>query len=187
VDVIRTLSNTPVCPILFVTVSVPLSLSKHDKLKHDNKAVSLLRALISTTSGARGWFVTLLTDPAYEPVFTTPIDESFLTALCDTPDPNIKLMTMNVAMSTATEITHRSMGNDDLAEGSVRTSRRATVLARELLGRLPGLREEVEALRSAVDGREEGVSVEWVKFCKKWGYGDEQKEAINKKIEVMLG
>ena len=96
-------------------------------------------------------------------------------------------MTMNVAMSTATEITHRNMGNEDLAENSAMTSRRATLLAKELLDRLDGLREEVERLRTAVDGREEGGDEDWIKFCKKWGYGDEQKEAIRKKIEILLG
>lgn len=96
---------------------------------------------------------------------------------------------MNVAMSTATEITHLKNGNEEFAEGSRTTSRRATVLAKEVLGRedlLPGLREEVEGLLSAVDGREEGGSKEWIKFCKKWGYGDEEKEAIRKKVEGLL-
>jgi len=154
-----------------------------------DEAISLLRALISTTSGARGWFVSLLTNPDFEPVFIPPIDESFLIALNDNPDPNIKLMTMNVAMSTATEITHLRNGNDDFAEGSRTTSRRATVLAREVLGRedlLPGLRAEVEGLMSAVDGRE-GGNKEWIKFCKKWGYGEEEKEAIRKTVEKLLG
>ena len=40
------------------------------------EAVATLRALISTTAGARGWFVTLLTDPAFEPVFRPPLDEA---------------------------------------------------------------------------------------------------------------
>ena len=146
----------------------------------------LLRALVSTTSGARGWFVTLLTTPEFEPVFQRPIDDAFLTALCDNPDPNIKLMTMNVAMPTATELQHMSMGNDEFAEGSRMTARRATILVEELLARLPGLRTTLEALLSAVSGSDEDGDEEWVKFCKKWGYGTEQKDAIRKKIEAIL-
>lgn len=149
------------------------------------QATATLRALVSTTSGARGWFVSLLTNADYEPVFQTPVDETLLAALCDNPEPNIKLMTMNVAMSTATELTHLSNGNPDLASGSKMTSRRATVLVAELLDRLPGMRESMEALLSAVDGRDDGDK-EWIKFCMKWGYGPDQKAAIRDKIEPLL-
>lgn len=149
------------------------------------EATLLLRDLVSTTSGARGWFVSLLTNMDYDPVFVKPIDESFLSALCDNPEPNIKLMTMNVAMSTATELTHLANGNEDLAAGSRMTAIRSTILVEELMERLPGVRETFEALLSAVDGREDGDK-EWMKFCKKWGYGPEQKDAIRRAVEPLL-
>jgi len=149
------------------------------------EAQTLLRALVSTTSGARGWFVSLLTDPAFGPVFDRPVDETFLAALCESPDPNVKLMTMNVAMSTATELTHLSMGNPDLAASSRMTAERASVLALELMERLPGLRDSFVGLRSAVDGGAEGDK-EWLKFCKKWGYGQEQRDAIRIQVDRLL-
>ena len=74
------------------------------------EAVKVLRALISSTSGARGWFVTLLTDERFDPVFRPPLDAALLSAISDNPEPNIKLMTMNVAMSTATELVHAANG-----------------------------------------------------------------------------
>ena len=58
------------------------------------EAVDVLRALISTTAGARGWFVTLLTNPDYDAVFRPPLDEGFLCAICEHPDPNIRLCTV---------------------------------------------------------------------------------------------
>ena len=132
------------------------------------QATEVLRALVSTTSGARGWFVSLLTNQDFEPVFVSPIDESFLSALCESPGPNAKLMTMNVAMSTATELVHEANGNSDLAAGSRMTSRRSAALIAELIDRMDGLRESIEALYSAVD-EEQGGDKEWIEFCKKWG------------------
>ena len=74
------------------------------------EAVKVLRALISSTSGARGWFVTLLTDERFDAVFRPPLDAALLSAISDNPEPNIRLMTMNVAMSTATELVHAANG-----------------------------------------------------------------------------
>lgn len=183
------------------------------------EAVATLRALISTTAGARGWFVTLLTDPAFEPVFRPPLDEALLEAVEASPDPNIKvcrfgaiphlaaalpqpnllltrsrptpkqLMTMNVAMSTATELAHLANGHDDLAAASRMTSDRSAVLLTALLDRMPGLREAAEALLAAVQPDSSSTAAaeaEWRKFCKKWGYGAEQREAIRKKLESVL-
>ena len=48
------------------------------------EAVGVLRALISTSSGARGWFVTLLTDERFDAVFAPPLDASLLSAIADT-------------------------------------------------------------------------------------------------------
>ena len=42
------------------------------------EAVTVLRSLVSTTSGARGWFVTLLTDERYDAVFKPPLDPELL-------------------------------------------------------------------------------------------------------------
>jgi len=148
--------------------------------------VKLLRALISTTAGARGWFVTLLTNPDFDAVFRSPVDESLLEAICANPEPNIRLMTMNVAMSTATELAHLERGHPDLAAASRMTRDRSTVIVVELLDRLPGLRKSMEALLSAVQVDEPEPDEEWVKFCKKWGYNAEQKEAIRRQVEPLL-
>ena len=160
------------------------------------EAVSTLRSLISSTAGARGWFVTLLTNPDFEPVFRPPLDETLLSAISETPDPNIKLMTMNVAMSTATELAHAANGNAELAAASRLTRDRSCVLLEALLDRLPGLREEVQALFSAVqpwrasdDGKPlppAEANEEWVQFTKKWGYSANQRDAIRQRLAGLL-
>jgi len=156
-----------------------------------SEAVAVLRALISSTAGARGWFVTLLTNPDFDPVFQPPLDEGLLQAIEASPDPNIKLMTMNVAMSTATELTHAANGNEQLASASRMTRDRSTVLLVELLDRMPGLRDAAEALLTAVQPEGEAAAAEadadWAKFCKKWGYGATQREAIRVQLSAALG
>lgn len=165
------------------------------------EAVTLLKSLVSTMSGARGWFVTLLTDPDYEPLFQPPIDETLLKALCGS-QPNIKLMTMNVAMSTATRLAHLERGNKGLAEASGMTSDRSKALLVGMLSpgpkgevRMPGLREELEGLLAAVEpdaeAADSGASTnpqqaEWLQFCKKWGYNSEHRKAIHSIVSSIL-
>jgi hypothetical protein len=162
------------------------------------EALTLLRKLVSRSAGARGWFVSLLTHPDFDPLFRPPIDESILQALSESPDPNIKLMTMNVAMPTATEITHLEMGNDEIAEGARMTRDRAKALVVAMLSpdsdgkeRLPGLRANFERLLTAVQPDAEndgsGADKDWMKFCKKWGYNAAQREAVRKQIEEIVG
>ena len=156
-----------------------------------SEAVDVLRTLVSTSSGARGWFVTLLTDPAYDAVFKPPIDASLLAAIEASPDPNLKLLTMNVAMSTATELVHLQNGSDELAAASRLTRDRSKALLNALLPRMMGLAEEVQKLRTAVEPWKDGVppesaDKEWVQFTKKWKYGEEQRAAIKTELDALL-
>ena len=93
-------------------MSLGLSLSSH--LAHGS-APSIdeqgaLGALLSHSDGARGFYVTTLTAPELDKLFEEPIQESMLSAIKSSPDPNVKLLTMNIAMSTATEIAHLANG-----------------------------------------------------------------------------
>lgn len=155
------------------------------------EAVTVLRSLVSTTSGARGWFVTLLTDERYDAVFTEPLDPELLLAIEASPEPNLKLLTMNCAMSTATELVHLANGDEELAAGSRLTRDRSKVLLNALMPRMRGLAEEVQSLRTAVVPWVDGVPPEsadkdWVKFTKKWKYGEEQRAAIKSELDELL-
>ena len=98
---------------------------------------------------------------------------------------------MNVAMSTATELVHIQNGSDELAAASRLTRDRSKVLLNALLPRMMGLAEEVQKLRTAVEPWKDGVppesaDEEWVKFTKKWKYGDEQRAAIKTELDALL-
>lgn len=71
---------------------------------------SALEALLSHSDGARGFYVTTLTAPELDNLFEQPIQASVLSAIKSSPDPNVKLLTMNIAMSTATELAHLGNG-----------------------------------------------------------------------------
>jgi len=163
-----------------------LSASRTACMPLSQEATDLLHALVSTTAGARGWFVTLLTDPNFEALFVPPMDDVLLQAIIANPEPNIKLMTMNVAMSTATELAHLARGHPDLAKASRMTRDRSTTLLAELMDRLPGLNDSVKALLSAVTPEEPLPDSEWVKFCDKWGYSAKQREAIRRQVAPLV-
>jgi|UniRef100_A0A7S3F2G9 hypothetical protein len=106
---------------------------------------------------------------------------------------------MNVAMSTATELTHKANGNAELATASAMTRDRSRAILAALLAQgMPGLSDEVEKLFTAVQpwtvaeapdaplkpaaDADEG----WVKFTRKWGYNAEQREAIRVQVAEIL-
>ena len=76
--------------------------------------------------------------------------------------------------------------NDELAAASRMTRDRSTLLVAALIDRLPGLRAAVEALDSAVQPHADGADPEWAKFCDKWGYDAEQREAIRAQLATVI-
>ena len=168
-----------------------LAASRADGETMPAKDAARLRSLVSTTSGARGWFVTLLTEERYDAVFKPPLDPELLRAIEASPEPNLKLLTMNVAMSTA-ELVHVASPSEDLAAASRLTRDRSKVLLNALLPRMIGLTEEVQRLRTAVvpwpsaDAPPEGADTEWVQFTKEWNYDEEQRAAIKEVLDELL-
>ena len=155
------------------------------------EAVKVLRSLVSTTAGARGLYVTLLTDE-HNTLLTTPLNPELLTAIEASPEPNNKLLAMNVAMSAATELVHVANGSEELAAASRLTRDRSKVLLDALLPRMIGLVEEVQRLRTAVvpwpsaNTPPESADKEWVQFTMKWKYGTEQRAAIKSVLDELL-
>ena len=120
-----------------------------DKKALDDEARELLQDLVSTTSGARGWFVSLLTDEDLAQLFVPPIDDALLQPIAQRPEPNLRLCVMNVAMSAATAIQHERDGHRDLAAASRATSSRSAALCTALLERdmMAGLAEALRVVR----------------------------------------
>ena len=148
----------------------------------------MLRSLASPTWGARGLFVTLLTDERYDAVFKLPLEPQLLTVIGAAPE-NKQLLTTQLATSTAMELVHVADGSEELAAASRLTRERSKVLLNALLPRMMGLTEEVQRLRTAVvpwkdDTPPESADKEWIKLTST--YTPEQRAAINAVLDELL-
>jgi hypothetical protein len=152
------------------------------------EAVVMLRSLASPTWGARGLFVTLLTDERYDAVFKLPLEPQLLTVIGAAPE-NKQLLTTQLATSTAMELVHVADGSEELAAASRLTRERSKVLLNALLPRMMGLTEEVQRLRTAAvpwkdDTPPESADKEWIKLTST--YTPEQRAAINAVLDELL-
>jgi cell division protein FtsB len=132
-----------------------------------------IAALVQTQNGARGFFVTYLTDP--DPGLDQP-DPGVISALQTAPEIVAELLVKNLAMSSVMAVVHRQQQNGALAQGSERVRSRTTDLIRLLQSDLIAERAR-QLYQSAVTG--EG---EYTSFLKKWGYDAEQKQVIQQAI-----
>ncbi|KAJ1461129.1 hypothetical protein M885DRAFT_584947 [Pelagophyceae sp. CCMP2097] len=153
-----------------------------------------LDALLATTSGARGWFVLLLTDPVYAPLFSKALSPALLEPLEKHAEVNVRLMTMNVAMSTAMAVAHARNGDSDMASASTLTSDRSVAVVEALMDRqlTPTLRPALRDLLNTAafdaddDDGNTGVDADWVAFLDRWGYDATQRNAIAAVLARML-
>jgi hypothetical protein len=129
--------------------------------------------LVSTENGARGFFVTYLTD---DHPFADQPSPAVLQALQTSPEIVSELLVKNLAMSASMAIAHRRNGKEEMAQGSDRVLRRSVSLVQGL--QMSGIGEKVAQLRdSATTG--EGA---YQAFLERWGYDAEQRQKI---AEVM--
>ncbi|MBD1910191.1 MULTISPECIES: hypothetical protein [unclassified Leptolyngbya] len=128
-----------------------------------------LAQLVSTENGARGFFVTYLTDD--RPLADHP-SEAVLTSLKSSPDIVSELLVKNLAMSSAMAIAHRRNNNEDMAQGSDRVRTRTLNLVQQL--QLPQIATKLQQLNeSATTGQ--GV---YQSFLDRWNYDAEQRQVI---------
>lgn len=157
---------------------------------HDEKEI--LVALLSHSDGARGFYVTTLTAPELDNVFALPVDPTLLNAIKQSPDPNAKLLTMNIAMSTATELAHLANGNMDFAKGSALTRGRTRALIDCLSPTFPALKNNLTDLLAAINtpaAAAAGVNAEveaYRAFLNRWGYDEKMREAIALQIRPFV-
>ena len=129
----------------------------------------LVTQLVQTQNGARGFFVTYLTDE--RPLADTP-SAAVLAALQTAPEIVAELLVKNLAMSSAMAIAHRRNNNEAMAQGSDRVRSRTQLLIQAL--KLPPLAEKLQHLHeSATTGQ--GF---YQAFLDRWGYDAEQRQVI---------
>jgi predicted enzyme related to lactoylglutathione lyase len=125
--------------------------------------------LVKTANGARGFFVCFLTG---EWELADNPSPAIVQALQAEPKAIAELLVKNLAMSTAMAITHRRNGNEEQAQGSNRVAKRTALLIEkvDLL--------EVRTIANQMQDSATTNSGEYAAFLEKWGYDDEQKQAI---------
>jgi hypothetical protein len=125
--------------------------------------------LIDTANGARGFFVSYLTED-WE--ISSQQINAIIAAIASVPLPASELLVKNLSMSTAMAIAHRRAGNATQAEGSDRVARRSTELMRSID------LDEVERIASQMQYSAQTGEGEYADFLNKWGYDAEQRAAI---------
>jgi len=154
-----------------------------------------LSAMLGHGDGARGFFVTYLTDPALTRIADAPegiapvVASALRGADLEVVAP---LAIMNLAMPTATALAHAAKGDEAAAARSALTARRGLrvlqLLASDAEAGAP-VREQLRRAREAADetpgaGADGG---EWHQFYKRWKYGDEQMAAVRSVLDDALG
>lgn len=128
-----------------------------------------ITTLVSTENGARGFFVTYLTDD--RPFADQPSD-AIIQALQTSPAIVSELLVKNLAMSAGMAIAHRRNSNEDMAQGSDRVQRRTANLIQRV--QLPEVAQKSAQLQASA---ETGVG-EYQTFLERWGYDAEQRQQI---------
>ncbi|NJP12640.1 MAG: hypothetical protein HC866_26880 [Leptolyngbyaceae cyanobacterium RU_5_1] len=158
--------------------AIALSQSLLDQIEQGKLAETeiepAIAALVASENGARGFFVTYLSD---DRPFADPPTAAIIAALKTSPDVVSPLLVKNLAMSTAMAIAHRRNQNEDLAQGSDRVQSRST----QLIQALPSsqLQEQAQALAESIDTS----TGAYQPFLQRWGYDPDQRQAIRRVLE----
>jgi hypothetical protein len=133
-------------------------------------------ALVQTANGARGFFVTYLT--ASDPICDEPQSE-IIAALQANPDIAADLLVKNIAMSTAQQLYHQRRNDRDMMASSATVATRTTNIIHQLS--LP----QIQAMcRDLVATIQTGTGT-YSEFLTRWGYDEEQKNAIAEAVSEL--
>ncbi len=132
--------------------------------------------LVASRDGARGFFVVSL---AGDSPLMDRLPEALVMQLRAAGDGVVDLTVRNLAMSTAMAMHHQRAGDMTQQAGSKRVTSRCTELLRLLEPK--SVKTRLEQLLEAV----EHTRGEDVAFLNRWGYDDEQKQAIAASIEAI--
>lgn len=137
-----------------------------------------VRSLVKTQNGARGFFVTYLTDDRQEADRPSP---GVVEALRSAPEIVAELLVKNLAMSAAMVVYHSRHQSEEMAAGSARVQKRSRNLIQIL--QMPACQTLAsQMLESLQNGKGE-----YEEFFQRWGYDDEQKLAIGSAVRSAIG
>ncbi len=135
----------------------------------EEEITNIVTLLVMSENGARGFFVAYLT--THKELADHPCS-GVINALKSSPEIVGELLVKNLAMSTATAITHRRNNDQDLAEGSDQVQRRTLILIKQVAS--PEITKKLSILAETLKNNQG----EYQSFVTRWGYDDQQKEAI---------
>lgn len=149
-------------------------ISEMPSMSEDEKEIAI-KSLVKTNNGARGLFVTYLTsDKAIADQYTTGI----INALKTSPEIVGELLVKNVAMSTAMKIYHVRNNDGNMAEKSARVTTRSMQLIKQL--DLDVIKQKLEQLKTTITEKQG----QYQSFLQRWGYDEEQQQAILAVIQL---
>ena len=135
--------------------------------------------LVASRDGARGFFVISL---AGDGPLLDRLPEALVLQLRLAGAAVVDLSARNLAMSTAMALHHGRQGDGEQRAGSLRVQARCTELLRQLDPALVKLR--LEGLLTAAQAGD-GAGAEDLAFLERWGYDEEQRQAIALAIEAV--
>jgi len=136
-----------------------------------------IEKLVNTLAGARGFFVSYLTDD--RPFADRPCEQT-LAALATSGEIVAELLVKNLAMSAAMELTHRRQDDRDMAKQSQRVRDRSSQLIASL--DLPEFADKLPQLLTSV----QTGSGTYQSFLDRWKYDSEQRQAIAQTVTKVL-
>ena len=141
------------------------------------ETATALAALVKSENGARGFFVTYLTDS--RSLADNP-SSAVVQALRCAPEIVAELLVKNLAMSAAMAVTHRRHQNEAMANQSERVQLRTMRLI-ELVD-IPYVQELSQRLWDSVTGGEGSYKA----FLERWGYDAEQLQVIQQALVPVI-
>jgi hypothetical protein len=132
--------------------------------------------LVASENGARGFFVTYLSD---ERPIAEPPTAAVISGLKTAPAIVAPLMVKNLAMSTAMAIAHRRNQDEALAQGSDRVKARSADILQAIQSNETNA--QIHALITSIDTQ----AGDYAPFLKRWGYDSEQQQAIRQALESL--
>lgn len=139
----------------------------------ESEIKNAIASLVSTQTGARGFFVGYLTGDSSLADDPSP---GTIEALQTSPDVVSDLLVKNVAMSSAMKLTHQRNGDTEAANGSQKVTERSIKLIQKL--QMNQVAQELNELNSTI---EKGTG-KYQDFLIRWGYDSEQKERIKQTV-----
>lgn len=143
----------------------------------DSKIEGTIAALAASENGARGFFVTYLTD---ERSFADQPSDSVVQGLRSSPEIVSELLVKNLAMSTAMILAHTRSQNPEMAQGSERVQRRTICLIQ--LVKLAIVQTKLQMLSETIATN----TGHYQRFLERWGYDIEQRDAIQQILKRVI-